>query len=55
MAILAQNHHWGDLNKWLNFGDLDLISKVTRITYNFGKALSALIFRTDGQILTKLG
>ena len=34
LTKLAQIHHWDGGNKWLDFGDLDLIFKVTPALWN---------------------
>ena len=62
LTKLAQTHHQDGVKKWLDFGDLDLIFKVTTLNINIQKAslvnavksLCAHYLFNQGWNLTKL-
>ena len=53
LTKLTQTHYWDGGKKWLDFGDLDLIFKVTPALWNFDhKKLVCTLMTDSGQIVT---
>ena len=53
LTKLTQTHYWDGGKKWLDFGDLDLIFKVTPALWNFyHKKLVCTLMTDSGQIVT---